>query len=100
MFGFNKPKRLEGTKVQMKIAQGYNNITKDFFIFITDKKSKTTCRINMSEEDYQNFHSMGRFTYRQTKKDEGEFKDESEYEDCGCSDDYEHQHEDRWNNLD
>ena len=88
MFGiFKAPKKFEGTKKEMKIAQGYNQITKDFFIYITDKKSKVTCRINMSEEDYQNFHGMGNFTYKQTKKDEGEWEDD--YHECCDCEDYE-----------
>jgi hypothetical protein len=74
MFGYIKgPKKFEGTKKEMKISQGYNNITKDFFIYITDRKSKVTCRINMDEEFYQQFHNMGNFTFKQTKRDEGEF---------------------------
>lgn len=67
------PKKFEGTNKEMKISQGYNQNTKLFFIYITDRKSKITCRINMDEEFYQGFHNMGSFTYRQTKKDEGEF---------------------------
>lgn len=70
------PKKLEGTGKEMKISQGYNNITGLFFIYITDRKTKLTLRINMDEEFYQGFHNMGNFTYRQTKKDEGEFKQE------------------------
>ena len=70
------PKLYQGTKEDMKISQGYN-IEKDmFFIYITDKKSKITCRINMDEEYYQLFHGMGNFTYKQTKKDEREFTDD------------------------
>ncbi len=72
---FNKPKLYVGTKKEMKIAQGYNSKEELFFIYITDRKSKVTCRIHMDEEFYQNFHNMGRFTYKQTKKDEGEFED-------------------------
>ena len=63
----------------MKLAQGYNNITNEFFIYITDKKTKITCRINMDEEHFQNFHDMGRFTFRQTIKKDVEF-----VEDCNC----------------
>ena len=70
------PKKFQGTKKEMKIAQGYNNKDNLFFIYITDRKSKITCRINMDEEFYQNFHNMGNFTFRQTKQDEGEFRDE------------------------
>lgn len=76
---FGGPKGYHGNKDEMKIAQGYNNQTKEFFIYITHKKSKTTCRINMTEEQFQNFHNMGRFTYTQTKKDEGEFTDEEKH---------------------
>lgn len=77
MFGFFRgPKKFQGTNKEMKITQGYNNIDKLFFIYITDKKSKITCRINMTEEQYQNFHNMGNFTYKQTKQDEGEFTEE------------------------
>ena len=70
------PKLFQGTKEDMKISQGYNIEKNMFFIYITDKKSKRTCRINMDEEFYQNFHGMGNFTYKQTKKDEGEFTDD------------------------
>ena len=70
------PKKFQGTNKEMKITQGYNNKDKLFFIYITDKKSKITCRINMTEEHFQNFHNNGNFTYRQTKNDEGEFSDE------------------------
>ena len=46
-----------------------------FFIYITDKKSKITNRIYMDEDHYQLFHGMGNYTYKQTKKDEGEWTD-------------------------
>ncbi len=72
------PKKFQGTKKEMKLAQGYNNQDKTFFIYITDKKSKITCRINMDEEHYQNFHGMGNYTYKQTKKDEGVFEDDND----------------------
>ena len=71
------PKLFNGTKKEMKIAQGYNQKDKLFFIYITDKKSRITCRINMDEEHYQLFHGMGNYTYKQTKKDEGEWTDET-----------------------
>ena len=77
MFGiFRSPILFHGTKKEMKITQGYNQNTKLFFIYITDRKNKVTCRIDMDEEFYQAFHGMGNFTYRQTKKDEGEFEDD------------------------
>ena len=87
------PKGFHGTKKEMKLAQGYNNITNQFFIYITDKKTKITCRINMDEEHFQNFHDMGRFTFRQTNsnKDEGKFVDE-------CTDCDKEPMD--WNNLD
>ena len=76
MFGFFRgPILFSGTKDKMKISQGYNNISKKFFIYITDKKTKVTCRIDMDEEHYQNFHGMGNYTYKQTKQDEGEFEE-------------------------
>jgi hypothetical protein len=82
MFGYIKgPKKFEGTKKDIKISQGYNQITDQFFIYMTDKKTKITIRINMDEEFYQQFHNMGNFTFRQTKKDEVEFEDEFEDDD-------------------
>ncbi len=73
---FAKSKLYNGTNKEMTIRQGYNQISKLFYILITDRKSKTTCRINMDEEFFHNFHNMGRFTYKQTKKDEGVFEDD------------------------
>ena len=70
------PKGFHGTSKEMKISQGYNQENKLFFIYITDRKSKITCRINMDEESYQNFHGMGNFTYKQTKKDEVELTED------------------------
>jgi len=75
---FRAPILFSGTKDDMKIAQGYNQNKNMFFIYITDKKSKVTCRIDMDEEFYQNFHGMGNYTYKQTKKDEGEFTDDND----------------------
>jgi hypothetical protein len=72
------PKLYQGTKEDMKISQGFNKQKDMFFIYITDKKSKITLRINMDEEFYQLFHGMGNFTYKQTKKDEGEFTDDND----------------------
>ncbi len=86
------PKGFHGTKKDMKLAQGYNNITNEFFIYITDKKSKITLRINMDEEHFQNFHNMGNMTFRQTKKDV-EFEEDN---DCNC----EHNEPVEYNDLD
>ena len=69
------PKLYQGTKEDMKISQGFNKQKDMFFIYITDKKSKITNRIYMDEEHYQLFHGMGNYTYKQTKKDEGEWTD-------------------------
>lgn len=76
MFNLHRaPKKFEGTKEQMRLRQGFNAVNGLFFILVTDKKSGITCRINMDDEYFENFHDNGRFTYRQTKKDEGEFED-------------------------
>ena len=74
----HKPKRIESAGPEVVLRQGWNEVQKKFWIQITDRKSGITIRKWMDEEYYQNFHNMGRFTYRQTKYEEGEFKDENE----------------------
>ncbi len=72
------PKLFQGTKEDIKLTQGFNKEKDMFFIYMTDRKSKITIRIYMDEEFYQNFHGMGNYTYKQTKKDEGEFTDDND----------------------
>ena len=59
------PKKYQGTKEDMKLATGFNEIDKLYFIYVTDKKTGITCRINMDEEYYNNFFFMGKFTMKQ-----------------------------------
>ena len=74
---FNRPKKYESGEKHMVLRQGWNEIEKKFWIQITDREHGITLRKWMDEEYYQNFHNMGRFTYRQTKfEHEGEFVDE------------------------
>ena len=76
---FGKPKKYESGEKHMVLRQGWNEIEKKFWIQITDREHGITLRKWMDEEYYQNFHNMGRFTYRQTKFEEGEFEDEDEH---------------------
>jgi len=64
MFG-KKGKLYNGTPEEMKFATGYNINLKKYFIFITDKKSKITCRINLTEEEYHNFWNGASFVAKQ-----------------------------------
>ena len=85
------PKKIESADKDMVLRQGWNELEKKFWIQLTDRKTGITLRKWMDEEYYQNFHNMGNFTFRQTKKDEGEFEDECDCEDREPMD---------WNDLD
>ena len=79
----NKPKRTESEGPEVVLRQGWNEVQKKFWIQITDRRDGRTIRKWMDEEYYQNFHNMGRFTFRQTVYEnelpqdsvEGEFVD-------------------------
>ncbi len=91
MFGYIKgPKKIESAGKEMVLRQGFNNVENKFWIQLTDRKTGITLRKYLDEEYYQNFHNMGNFVFRQTKKDEGEF------EDCDCED----KEPMDWNDLD
>jgi hypothetical protein len=74
MFGYIKgPKKFDHDDKEMVLRQGWNEVQKKFWIQITDRKTGITLRKWMDEEFYQQFHNMGNFTFKQTKRDEGEF---------------------------
>jgi len=64
IFG-KKGKLYNGSTEEMKFATGYNINLKQYFIFITDKKTKITCRVNMSEQEYHNFWNGASFVAKQ-----------------------------------
>jgi len=59
-----------GDNKRMKVSTGYNEIMKKFYISITDRETKITLRIDMEEEHYNNFFGIGKFTLRQTVKND------------------------------
>ena len=68
MWPFKKKKTgklYNGDSTQMGIATGYNIQLKQYFIRITDKKTKITCRINMTEDEYHNLWNGANFTAKQ-----------------------------------
>ena len=69
MFGYHLIKhdsKIEGDGTKLKIKSGYNNISKDYFISITDRKTLLTLRVNMTEDWYKGFYNMSSFTHKQT----------------------------------
>jgi len=63
MFGLSRKGKLyNGTTKEMKFSTGYNVQLKQYFIRITDRKSKVTCRVNLTEEEYHNFWNGANFT--------------------------------------
>jgi hypothetical protein len=64
MFG-KKGKLYYGDTKDMKLASGYNTVLKCYFIFITDRHTKNTCRVHLTEEEYHNFWNGASFVAKQ-----------------------------------
>jgi hypothetical protein len=69
-YDINTGIKFQGTGADMKLTTGYNIKDNNYFIYITDRKTKITCRINMDAEYYKNFFAMGRYISKQHKPED------------------------------
>ena len=66
MLGYFKgPKLFMGSIDEMKISTGFNTKRNEYFVFITDKKTKITCRVNLTEEQFHNLWNNASFVAKQ-----------------------------------